>query len=61
VVVSDALRLRPPTVDPDASVSEAADKLLSYRYRAVVVVDNGKPVGYITGVELASLLLKGSG
>ncbi len=57
IIVSDAIRLRPPKVDPDASVAKAADKMLRYRYRAVVVVDSGKPVGYISGLELARLLL----
>ncbi|MEB3764757.1 MAG: CBS domain-containing protein [Desulfurococcales archaeon] len=60
VIVGDAIRLRPPTVDPDASVAEAASKMVSHRYRVVVVVDNGKPVGYISGLELARLILKGA-
>lgn len=60
VIAGDAIRLRPPKIDPDGSVAEAADKMLKYRYRAVVVVDKGKPVGYITGLELARLLLRGS-
>ncbi|MCE4625136.1 MAG: CBS domain-containing protein [Desulfurococcales archaeon] len=59
VIVSSAIRLRPPKVEPDSSAAEAADKMASYRYRAVIVVDNGLPVGYVTGLELAKLLLKG--
>ncbi len=56
VIVSDAIRLRPPKVTPDASIAEAAQKMLDYRYRAVVVEDRGKPVGIITGLELAKAL-----
>ncbi len=56
VIVADAIRLRPPKVSPDASLAEAAQKMLDYRYRAVIVEDRGKPVGIITGVELAKAL-----
>ena len=56
VIVADAIRLRPPRVTPDASLAEAAQKMLDYRYRAVVVEDMGKPVGIITGYELAKAL-----
>ncbi len=59
VIVSSAVKLRPPRVEPDSSVAEAADKMLSYRYRVVVVIDNEKPVGYISGLELARLLIRG--
>ncbi|MCE4628567.1 MAG: CBS domain-containing protein [Desulfurococcales archaeon] len=60
VTVSSAIRLRPPKIDPDASIAEAADLMLRYRYRAVIVVDNGKPVGHITGLELAKFILHGA-
>ena len=60
VIVSSAIRLRPPRVTPDASIAEAADKMLSHRYRAVIVVDDGVPVGHITGLELASFVLRGA-
>ncbi len=59
VVVADAVKLRPPVVDPDASVAEAAAKMLEKRYRATIVVDGDKPVGFISGVELARFLLEG--
>ena len=59
VIVASAITLRPPRVDPDASVAEAADKMASYRYRAVIVLDGDVPVGHITGLELARLLLRG--
>ncbi len=59
VVVGDAIKLRPPIVTPDTSVAETAAKMLSHRYRTVIVLDNGKPVGYISGLELARLILKG--
>lgn len=55
-VVADAVRLRPPKTEPDASLAEAADKMLKHRYRAVLIVDNDKPVGIITGLELARIL-----
>jgi len=57
VIVADAIRLRPPKVTPDASLAEAAQKILDYRYRAVVVEDKGKPVGIISGHELAKALI----
>ena len=60
VIVSDAIKLRPPTVTPDASLAEAADKMLSYRYRTVIVVDGEIPVGYISGLELARAILRGA-
>ncbi len=56
IIVADAVRLRPPKVTPDASLAEAAKKMLDYRYRAVVVEDQGKPVGIISGHELAKAL-----
>lgn len=56
LVVADAIKLRPPSVDPDAPLSEAASKMLEHRYRAVVVLDNERPVGVITGLELARVL-----
>ncbi|MCE4621963.1 MAG: CBS domain-containing protein [Desulfurococcales archaeon] len=56
VVVADAVKLRPPRVDPDTPLSEVADRMLKHRYRAVVVVDNDKPIGIISGVELARML-----
>lgn len=57
VVAADAVRLRPPTLPPDASVADAADQIVRTRYRAVVIVDRDKPVGYISGLELAGFLL----
>ncbi len=60
VTVASAIRLRPPKVTPDSSVAEAADKMLSHRYRAVIVVDNGVPVGHVTGLELANFILRGA-
>jgi CBS domain-containing protein len=57
VVVADAVKLRPPRVDPDASLAEAADKMASSRYRVVVVVDGDKPVGFVSGLEIARALL----
>ncbi len=59
VVVADAIKLRPPVVSPDASLAEAAAKMLEKRYRATIVVDNEKPVGFIGGIELARYLLEG--
>jgi len=59
VIVADAVKLRPPVVDPDASVAEAAAKMLEKRYRATIVVDGDKPVGFISGIELARFLLEG--
>ncbi|MCE4601374.1 MAG: CBS domain-containing protein [Desulfurococcales archaeon] len=58
VIVADAIKLRPPRVDPDSSIAEVADKMLRHRYRAVVVVDNDKPIGLITGLELAKTLTR---
>ncbi len=57
VVVSDAVTLRPPRVTPDASLAEAAGKMARARYRAVVVEDSGKPVGLVSGIELAMALI----
>ncbi|BAN90837.1 CBS domain-containing protein [Aeropyrum camini] len=57
VIVADAIRMRPPVVTPDASLAEAAEKMLEKRYRAVIVVDNEKPVGFISGIELVNFLL----
>ncbi|BAA81189.2 conserved hypothetical protein [Aeropyrum pernix K1] len=57
VIVADAIRMRPPVVTPDASLAEAAEKMLEKRYRAVVVVDSEKPVGFTSGLELANFLL----
>ncbi len=59
VVVADAVKLRPPIVDPEASIAEAAAKMLEKRYRAAIVVDGDMPVGFISGVELARFLLEG--
>jgi len=56
VIVADAIKLRPPKVTPDASMAEAAQKILDYRYRAVIVEDRGKPVGIISGYELAKAI-----
>lgn len=56
VVVADAITLRPPKVSPDASLAEAAHKMAESGYRAVIVEDAGKPVGIITGLELAKAL-----
>ncbi len=58
VIVADAIKLRPPRVDPDASLAEAAELISKHRYRAAVVIDADKPVGLITGHELASALTK---
>ncbi|MCE4616119.1 MAG: CBS domain-containing protein [Aeropyrum sp.] len=57
VVAADAIRMRPPVVTPDSSMAEAADKMISHRYRAIIVVDGDKPVGYISGLELSGFLL----
>jgi CBS domain-containing protein len=57
LVAADAITLRPPRVDPDASLAEAASLMARRRYRAVVVVDADKPVGIITGIELVRALL----
>ena len=56
VIVADGIRLRPPIVDPDSSLAEAAEAMLHKRYRAVIVLDNEKPVGVISGLELARVL-----
>ncbi len=53
VIVADAIKMRPPRLDPDASLAEAAKLIYDTRYRAVIVVDNDKPIGIITGLELA--------
>ncbi len=58
VVVADALKMRPPKVGPETSLAEAADKMVKERYRAVIVEDSGKPVGILTGVELAKTLIR---
>ncbi len=57
VVVADAVRMRPPRVEPDSSLAEAALKMAETGYRAVIVVDDEKPVGFISGVEIANALL----
>ncbi len=56
IVVADAIKLRPPKVDPESSLAEAADSMIKNRYRAVIIEDRGKPVGIITGYELAIAL-----
>ncbi len=56
VVVADAIKLRPPKISPDSSLAEAADSLVRNRYRAVIVEDKGKPVGIISGYEIALAL-----
>ncbi|MCE4603094.1 MAG: CBS domain-containing protein [Desulfurococcales archaeon] len=61
VVVADAIRLRPPRVGPESSLAEAADLMARTRYRAVVVVDQDKPVGIVTGLELARAILRVGG
>jgi len=60
VIVSSAIKLRPPKTTPDASVAEVADLMLKHRYRAVIIVDDGLPVGHVTGLELASFILRGA-
>ncbi|MEB3851959.1 MAG: CBS domain-containing protein, partial [Desulfurococcales archaeon] len=57
LVAADAITLRPPKLEPDASLAEAASLIARRRYRAVVVVDADKPVGVVTGIELAKALL----
>ena len=61
VVAADAVRLRPPRVAPDSSLAEAAHKMVESGYRAVVVVDGEKPVGFITGLEIAQAILARGG
>lgn len=61
VVVADAIKLRPPRVSPDTSLAEAADMMAKSRYRAVVVVDQDKPTGIVTGLELARAILRAGG
>ena len=61
VVVADAIKLRPPRASPDSSLAEAADLMAKARYRAVVVVDQDKPVGIVTGIELARAILRVGG
>ena len=56
VIVADGIRLRPPIVDPDSSLAEAVEAMLRKRYRAVIILDNEKPVGIISGLELARVL-----
>lgn len=59
VIVADAVKLRPPLVSPDDSLAEAAAKMLEKRYRATIVLDGDKPVGFVSGLELARFLLEG--
>ncbi len=58
LVAADAITLRPPRVDPDASIAEAAARMARERYRAVVVIDADKPVGIISGIELVKAVLQ---
>ncbi len=61
VVAADAVRLRPPKVEPDASLAEAAYKMVESGYRAVIVVDGDRPVGFISGLEIAQAILARGG
>ncbi len=61
VIVADAIKLRPPKTTPDASLAEAADLMRRNRYRAVVIIDEDKPVGIVTGIELAKAILRVGG
>ncbi len=56
VIVADAIRMRPPRLDPDASLAEAARQIYDSGYRAVIIIDNDKPVGIVSGLELAKAI-----
>jgi len=55
--VIDAVRVRVPTVDVDATLRDAARSMRQTGYRAVIVAENGIPKGMITGLELAAAII----
>jgi CBS domain-containing protein len=56
LLVDDIMRLRPPVVQPDASVVEAFEKMKTKKSKGVVVMHEDKIVGIITLDELVRLI-----
>ncbi len=56
VVVADAIKMRPPIADPDDKLGDAVEKMIQKRYRAIVILDKERPIGLLTGLELAKIL-----
>jgi CBS domain-containing protein len=57
LLVDDVMRLRPPTVTPDAPVSEAVERIEERKSKgAVVVASEGRVLGIVTLTELVKLV-----
>lgn len=51
-VVSDVMRVDPPTVAPDHTVGEAADTMSAVGGRSLLVLEDGSPAGLLTERDL---------
>jgi len=52
VLVRDVMTKKPVTIEPEADLAEAVDKLLMGKFGCVPVVEEGKLVGLITETDL---------
>jgi CBS domain-containing protein len=57
--VSKGMTLDPLTIDPDATVGEAMDRMLDGGFRHLPVMDGGKLVGIVSMRDLARSISKG--
>lgn len=57
--VRDAMVEHVISVAPDASVAEAAQLMVEHSVHRVLVVDDGRPVGIVTTLDLARLIAEG--
>jgi len=58
ITVGDIVKQRPPRINVDSSLAEAAELMVRSRYRAVIVEDAGRPVGIVSGLELARAIIR---
>ena len=57
--VSNGMTLDPLTIDPDATVGEAMDRMLDGGFRHLPVIDGGNLVGIVSMRDLARSISKG--
>lgn len=52
VKVSAIMEPKPQTVSPDTPLSKVSDKMLRMKVHSVIVVDDGKPIGMISSMDI---------
>ncbi len=56
--VADAMTYEPVTINPSATIQEAAERMLEYQVSGLPVIRNGKLVGIITESDIFRLVVE---